>query len=315
MRVRGRELLDYANTVDDDVRTCRRDDVVNGRKVVRPDAGNDAIAGGEGWVRDRLANGAQRLEAIPEDRPHLVTEHSGRTEDEDLHQDTLTGSPIASKLRGLVAFRRSNADRRRGRVRREVEWVSHAEAHSGAAIRPYLEDARVVVDIGPGIRPQTILSPATHICVEPFEPYVEKLREQVGDDPRFVFLNATWQRVLPLMPDRSVDSVVALDLIEHLRRAEGERLLKHLVRVARQQAVVFTPLGFYPQSYRRGETDRWGMKGGRWQTHRSGWTPDDFGPEWHVVACEDFHVVDENEDPLAEPFGAFWAIYSRIHRE
>jgi hypothetical protein len=90
------------------------------------------------------------------------------------------------------------------------------------------------------------------------------------------------------MPDRSVDSVVALDLIEHMRRAEGERLLKHLVRVARQQAVVFTPLGFYRHSYRSGETDRWGMKGGRWQTHRSGWTPDDFGPEWHVVDCEDF---------------------------
>jgi len=57
------------------------------------------------------------------------------------------------------------------------------------------------------------------------------------------------------------------------------------------------------------------MKGGRWQTHRSGWTPDDFGPEWHVVVCGDFHVVDENEAPLDEPFGAFWAIYSRIHRE
>ena len=46
-----------------------------------------------------------------------------------------------------------------------------------------------------------------------------------------------------------------------------------------------------------------------------GWIPDDFGPEWHVVACEDFHAVDENEDPLAEPVGAFWAIYSRNHRE
>jgi hypothetical protein len=158
-----------------------------------------------------------------------VTKHSGRTEDEDLHQGTLTGAPFASKVRGLVAFRRPNADRRGGRVRREVEWVSHADAHSGHAIRPHLEDASVVLDIGPGIRPQTILSPATHIRVEPFEPCVEKMRQQVSDDPRFVLLNATWQRVLPLMPDRSVDSLVALDLIEHLRRA----------------AVVFTPLGFY----------------------------------------------------------------------
>jgi hypothetical protein len=40
-----------------------------------------------------------------------------------------------------------------------------------------------------------------------------ELREQVGDDPRFVFLRATWERVLPLMPDRSVESVVGLDII------------------------------------------------------------------------------------------------------
>ena len=222
---------------------------------------------------------------------------------------------MASNLRGLVSFRRDNAHRRADRIRRQVEWVSRADAHSENAIRPYLEAARVVIDIGPGIRPQTILSPATHICVEPFEPYIGKLREQVGDDPGFVFLNATWERVLPLMPDRSVDSVVALDVIEHLRRREGKRLLEHAVRIARQQVVIFTPLGFYHQSYRNQGTDRWGMKGGRWQTHRSGWSPDDFGRDWHVVACRDFHAVDENEEPLDEPFGAFWAIYSWNHRE
>jgi hypothetical protein len=222
---------------------------------------------------------------------------------------------MASNLRGLMSFRRSDHHRPAKRIRREVEWISRADAYSGDAIRPYLEDARVVVDIGPGIRPQTILSPTTHICVEPFEPYVEKLREQVGEDPRFVFLNATWERVLPLMPDRSVDSVVALDVIEHLRPSEGKRFVKHAVRVARQQVVIFTPLGFFQQSYRNGGMDRWGMKGGRWQTHRSGWSPDDFGRDWHVVACRDFHAVDEDEKPLDEPFGAFWAIYSRNHPE
>jgi hypothetical protein len=211
----------------------------------------------------------------------------------------------------MIGVRRTHSHRRASDVRREVEWVSRDEAHSGEAIRARVEPARVVVDVGPGIRPQTILSPAIHLCVEPFEPYLSRLREDVGNDPRFVFLNATWDGVLPLMPDHSVDTVVALDVIEHLGRSGGRKLLEHSVRIARQQVVVFTPLGFYRQSYRHRGTDRWGMQGGRWQTHRSGWSPDDFGDEWHIVGCRDFHTVDENEEALDEPFGAFWAVYSR----
>ena len=208
-------------------------------------------------------------------------------------------------------MRRPTGQRRATQVERDVEWVSRDAALSGQPIRAHLETARVVVDIGPGIRPQTILSPSIHICVEPFEPYLTRLREEVGDDPRFVFLNATWDRALPLMPDRSADAVVALDFIEHLERRAGERFLEQSVRVARRQVVVFTPLGFYRQSYRNGETDRWGMQGGRWQTHRSGWSPDDFGAEWHIIGCRTFHTADENEQPLEQPFGAFWAIYNR----
>src|SRR5205085_2801196 len=39
-----------------------------------------------------------------------------------------------------------------------------------------------------------------------------------GDDPRYVFVNATWDQVLPMLPDKSVDSVFALDFIEHLEK-------------------------------------------------------------------------------------------------
>jgi hypothetical protein len=35
------------------------------------------------------------------------------------------------------------------------------------------------------------------------------------------------------------------------------------------------------------------------------------GADWHIVGCRDSHTVDENEQPLKPPFGAFWAIYSR----
>src|SRR5688572_22584485 len=40
---------------------------------------------------------------------------------------------------------------------------------------------------------------------------------------------------------RSFDCVVALDLIEHLEKADGLRLLEAMERVARKKVIVFTP--------------------------------------------------------------------------
>jgi hypothetical protein len=53
------------------------------------------------------------------------------------------------------------------------------------------------------------------------------------------------------------------------------------------------------------------MRGARWQAHRSDWVPEVFPSAWNIVACADFHTVDEHDEPLAVPFGAFWAIHSR----
>lgn len=193
---------------------------------------------------------------------------------------------------------------------RSIEWIDRETADQGGFLRGRLIASRTVVDVGCGIYPQTFVVPRVHVCVEPYEPYVEKLRERLGSDSRYVYLNATWERAMPLFPDHSVDTVFGLDFIEHLPKEDGKRFLAEAVRVARCQVVLFTPLGFYPQSYDSGDVDRWGMHGGRWQAHRSGWEPSDFPDGWAFVACRDFHDVDENNDPLDEPVGAFWAIYT-----
>src|SRR5690606_31358619 len=51
-----------------------------------------------------------------------------------------------------------------------------------------------------------------------------------------------------VLKPKSVDAVVALDLIEHLPRERAERLLDSLEAVARKRVVVLTPNGFVPQS-------------------------------------------------------------------
>ncbi|HEX7976115.1 MAG TPA: class I SAM-dependent methyltransferase [Anaerolineales bacterium] len=174
-----------------------------------------------------------------------------------------------------------------------------------------LFEVDVVLDIGPGIRPQTFIFPRIHICVEPHLPYIEHMRRlpRFRNDPRYVFLNTTWETAMGELPDQSVDTVIALDMIEHLEKADGLRLLREAERVARRQVAIFTPLGFYPQSCESPDgIDRWGMDGAAWQAHRSGWLPEDFGPGWDFVVCEAYHLVDEHEQPLEKPFGALWAV-------
>jgi hypothetical protein len=188
-----------------------------------------------------------------------------------------------------------------------VTYVSRIEALE--TVGKKIPDVEVVLDLGPGICPQPFIKkPYLHICVEAHRPYVDRLKLEVADDPKYVFINAPCNEVLSTFPDNSVDTVFALDFIEHLEKTDGFRMLREAERVARCQVVVYTPLGFFPQSYDPGKLDRWGMDGGKWQTHRSGWDPEDFGDQWEFVICPDYIHLDEHNQPMERPMGGLWAI-------
>lgn len=188
-----------------------------------------------------------------------------------------------------------------------VTYAARPDAPRLVAAR--IRDVDVVLDLGPGIAPQPYLTRCVHICVDAHRPYLERLRRERADDPRYVLINARWDQAIGMFPDKSVDSVFALDFIEHLEKDDGLRMLREAERVARQQIVVLTPHGFYPQSYDDPTMpDRWGMDGGYWQTHRSGWGPEDFGDDWDIVVCRDCIAVDQHDQPMEHPMGAMWAV-------
>ena len=188
-----------------------------------------------------------------------------------------------------------------------VTWCDRENLFAAAKAR--LLPAEVVLDIGCGIQPQEMLQPRVHVCCEPFPPYLKVLAEKslARIDRNWVLLGATWEKALDLLPEKSVDTIFLLDVIEHVERQEGERLLQRTLALARRQLVIFTPLGFMPQSHPDG-TDMWGLGGGSWQEHKSGWGPEDFREGWEVVASKDFHLVDNMGKILPEPFGALFAI-------
>lgn len=60
----------------------------------------------------------------------------------------------------------------------------------------------------------------------------------------------------------SFDLVVAMDLIEHLPKADGKELIKNMERIARKRLLITTPNGFLPQFNQQYSLEE----------HVSGWT-------------------------------------------
>lgn len=167
----------------------------------------------------------------------------------------------------------------------------------------------ILLDIGCGIQPSKFIRPMVHICCEPFVDYVVFLQNKILDenDRSYVIINATWSNAVELFPAKSVDTVFLIDVIEHLEKEEALSLLKRTENIARKQIVVFTPLGFMPQSHPDG-IDAWGLNGGAWQEHKSGWQPDDFDKTWEIFASKTFHKTDSMGKELETPFGALFAL-------
>ncbi len=186
-----------------------------------------------------------------------------------------------------------------------LEWTDRESLYDrGLSL---VKPARSVMDIGCGLRPQTIINdPGVLVCVEVHDEYITELRRRFAGTTTLI-LQGLVPGCLSVLPDRCIDTIMMLDFIEHLDRDAGLEALRECERLARRQVVVFTPLGFMPQD-ETGETDGWGLRGTYWQAHRSGWTPHDFDDRWHVVACRDFHRINGKGEELPQPFGAMWAV-------
>jgi len=189
----------------------------------------------------------------------------------------------------------------------KTQWFK-AEKLLPAVVKK-IQNVNVVLDIGCGIMPQKYIRPMVHICCEPFTQYVEKLQKKITSDydREYIIIQAGWKKITEIIPEKSVDTVFLIDVIEHLEKEEGERLLKKTERIARNQIVIFTPLGYISQSHPE-EKDAWGMNGSVWQEHKSGWLPEDFVDGWDIFACKDYHKSDNMGKLYKKPKGAFWAI-------
>lgn len=163
-------------------------------------------------------------------------------------------------------------------------------------------DIELLVDLGSGVKPFNRLNPQIHLCIEKFEPYIEYLQDKFKKT-EMIIIKADCLEFLRMQPDQSINTIVCLDLIEHLDREAGLELISEIERTCSNQALVFTPNGFMENHCNDEGEHFWGWENSL-QNHLSGYEPRDF-PKWKIIEAQDYYI-DKNY-----PKGAFAAIFKK----
>ena len=127
-----------------------------------------------------------------------------------------------------------------------------------------LKDCESILDLGCGPSSKIQHYKVRKVGVEAHEPTFLKAQ---GSGTHDKLIQMDVRKISKAFSPNSFDAVVALDLIEHLKKSEGFCLLADMERIARKRVIVFTPNGFMPQT----------KKNENLQEHLSGWMSEEFG--------------------------------------
>ena len=146
-------------------------------------------------------------------------------------------------------------------------------------LRSTLAGCKTVLDVGCGnASPLRFISGMHLTGVDGYARALEEARERRTHDE---YVLSDVKKVAEVFPRRRFDACVALDVIEHLEKEDGWRMLEGMQKLATRCVVIFTPNGFMPQKSKDGDL----------QEHLSGWTADEmrsrgyrilgmYGPKW-----------------------------------
>ncbi len=107
--------------------------------------------------------------------------------------------------------------------------------------------------------------------IDGFEPYLEVARKEK------LHAEVVWGDVRDLeqyFRPGQFDTVIALDVIEHLTKADGLRMMRSMEAIAGKKVVFFTPNGFLPQH---------SFENNNLQEHLSGWEAKEMEAFGYVV--------------------------------
>jgi hypothetical protein len=123
-------------------------------------------------------------------------------------------------------------------------------------------DCNTLLDIGCGfnIWMKKLTSHMDHsVGIDSFAPSIDKAKIE---KTHHEFIIDEFENAISNIADKSFDTVVALDLIEHLTKEKGFWLISQMERIAVKKILIFTPNGFSPQTP---------YDNNPYQLHISGW--------------------------------------------
>ena len=128
------------------------------------------------------------------------------------------------------------------------------------AIRQALKDCDDVLDVGCGRSLSMRWLGVKHpVGIEAYRPaYEEAKRENTHDELICGDVRSLSEHFKP----GQFDACIALDVIEHLTKEDGLKLIEQMEKIARRKIIFSTPSGFLPQHH---------FEHGDLQEHLSGW--------------------------------------------
>lgn len=123
-----------------------------------------------------------------------------------------------------------------------------------------LRGCQSVLDVGCGnMSPLRFLKGLHTVGMDGYPPALEEARKNETHDE---FILGDVRSLDTLVKGRKFDACIALDVIEHLPKEEGWKMLDAMEALANRRVIIFTPNGFIPQKSKDGDL----------QEHLSGWT-------------------------------------------
>ncbi len=164
-----------------------------------------------------------------------------------------------------------------------------------------LRGCRTVLDVGCGNGSPLRFLPRAHLTgVDGYAPSLEQARKAGTHDDYFL---GDVRKIGELFAGKKFDACVALDVIEHLPKEDGWRMLESMERLATRRVIIFTPNGFMPQKSKDGDL----------QEHLSGWTAEELRPRGYRVLgmYGPKHLRGEYHQVNRQP-RAFWVAVSLL---
>lgn len=111
------------------------------------------------------------------------------------------------------------------------------------------------------------ISAQIRVGVDIYEEYFKHIESDVP----YVVIKYDIRKLREIFMPKSFDLVIAIDVMEHLKKEESLDVLKQCQEIARKAIIIETPRGYLPTNI-----DITGHGGHQWQTHRSEWQPEEF---------------------------------------